>query len=74
MLPTTTAQWVLERQGGFEDLKFHPSVPIPKLGDHDCLVKIEAVSLNYRDLVVAKVRKTFRAYPVFGPLLSSLYE
>ena len=55
MIPTTTAQWVLEGRGGFDDLKYHESVPIPELGDHDCLVKIEAVSLNYRDLIITTV-------------------
>ena len=55
-LPTTTAQWTVEGQNGFDGLKFDESAKIPELGDHDCLVKIDAVSLNYRDLVIPHVR------------------
>ncbi|ERF70701.1 hypothetical protein EPUS_02567 [Endocarpon pusillum Z07020] len=52
-LPTTTAQWTIEEgQNGFDSLKFDESAEIPELGDHDCLVKIDAVSLNYRDLAI----------------------
>ncbi|KAI2709043.1 hypothetical protein CBS147332_6102 [Penicillium roqueforti] len=53
-LPTTTAQWTLVGQNGFQDLHYEESVPIPILGDHDCLIKLGAVSLNYRDLAIAK--------------------
>ncbi|KAH8805447.1 alcohol dehydrogenase [Xylogone sp. PMI_703] len=52
-LPTHTAQWVLSGQNGFQDLKYQESVPIPSLGDHDCLIKIGAVSLNFRDIAIA---------------------
>jgi NADPH:quinone reductase-like Zn-dependent oxidoreductase len=51
----TTRQWTIQDQNGFDDLKFNPSAPVPKLGDHDVLVKVRFVSLNFRDLVIAKV-------------------
>jgi NADPH:quinone reductase-like Zn-dependent oxidoreductase len=54
-IPTSTSQWILRGQSGFDDLEYQESVPIPALGDHDCLLKIGAVSLNYRDLTIAKV-------------------
>lgn len=39
MAPQTTQQWTIEGQSGFDSLVFHESVPIPKLGDRDVLVK-----------------------------------
>jgi len=55
MAPTTTAQWTVEGKSGLDSLKFNPNAPLPKLGDHDVLVKFKAASLNYRDLVITKV-------------------
>ncbi|RFU33059.1 hypothetical protein B7463_g3290, partial [Scytalidium lignicola] len=54
MSTTTTRQWTVQGQTGFDDLKFSPSAPVPKLGDHDVLVKIHFASLNFRDLVIPK--------------------
>lgn len=64
-LPTTTAQWTLVGQNGFQDLHYEESVPIPILGDHDCLIKLGAVSLNYRDLAIAKVSRAVLDYVIF---------
>lgn len=55
MSGTKTRQWTIQGQTGFDDLKFSPSAPVPKLGDHDVLVKIHFASLNYRDLIILKV-------------------
>jgi len=52
MAPTTTATWRVEGKGSFDNLKFDKSAPLPELGDHDVLIKIEAASLNYRDLII----------------------
>lgn len=57
MSVTTTRQWTVQGQTGFNDLKFSLSAPVPKLGDHDVLVKIRFASLNFRDLAILKVRK-----------------
>ncbi|KAK5070310.1 hypothetical protein LTR70_010690 [Exophiala xenobiotica] len=54
MAPTRTAQWIVDGKNGFDNLKLEPSADIPILGDHDCLVQVEAVSLNYRDLIIPK--------------------
>lgn len=43
---------------GFESLKLYTDIDIPQLGDHDCLVEMKAVSLNYRDLIIPKVSYT----------------
>ena len=47
--------WRVAEHAGFDGLKFEHDVPVPQLGSRDCLVKIEAVSLNFRDLMVAQV-------------------
>ncbi|KKY22160.1 putative alcohol dehydrogenase [Phaeomoniella chlamydospora] len=59
MAPTTTQQWLVEDTTGFDALKLQKDVPIPALGDHDCLVEIKAVSLNYRDLIIPKGKYPF---------------
>lgn len=58
MPPTSTSQWTVEGQNGFESLQFHDSVPIPSLGDHDVLVNIHYASLNYRDLIIPQVSES----------------
>jgi NADPH:quinone reductase-like Zn-dependent oxidoreductase len=61
-LPKTTPAWIVEASNGdkpgFGNLKFVKEHPVPELGENDCLVQIQAVSLNYRDLVIPKVRHT----------------
>jgi hypothetical protein len=37
--PTTTRQWTVHGQNGFDSLKFDEKAPVPKLGDKDVLVK-----------------------------------
>ena len=60
MAPTTTKQWTVDGTSGFESLKFDEKSSIPLLGDHDVLVHFYYTSLNYRDLIIPKVK---------GPLL-----
>ncbi|KAF2009947.1 alcohol dehydrogenase [Aaosphaeria arxii CBS 175.79] len=59
MAPTTTRQWTVEGQNGFDSLKFNEKAEIKALGDHDVLVKIHAASLNYRDLIIPKGKYPF---------------
>ena len=55
-LPRHTKAWVLDSQrADFAGLKLVNELPIPEIKDDEVLVKIYAVSLNYRDLVVVKV-------------------
>lgn len=56
MLPRRTAQWVLPQQTGFDSLVLQNDVPIPQLRADEVLIKLHAASINYRDLVMAKVR------------------
>ena len=52
MVPSTTAQWTIRAQNGLDGLQLARDVPIPSLGSKACLVKIAAVSLNYRDVAI----------------------
>ncbi|KIY48798.1 NAD(P)-binding protein [Fistulina hepatica ATCC 64428] len=56
MAPSTQKQWTVRGTSGFDDLKFDKNAPIPGIGDHDVLVRLEAASLNYRDLIIPKGR------------------
>lgn len=52
----TMKQWVVQdKENDFDGLTFQQSAPTPKVGDNDVLVKLEAASLNYRDLIIPKV-------------------
>ena len=56
-LPKHTKAWVLDgQQEDFSSLKLIDELRLPELKDDQVLIKIYAVSLNYRDLVVVKVR------------------
>ncbi|KIX05721.1 uncharacterized protein Z518_03693 [Rhinocladiella mackenziei CBS 650.93] len=58
-LPKKTSQYVLHQNKGFEDLKLEHGVDIPEVDDYGCLVKVEAVSLNHRDLVIVNGKYPF---------------
>jgi hypothetical protein len=50
------ATWKVQSQTGFDGLVFDEDVALPdKLEDHDCLIAIEATSLNYRDITIPMV-------------------
>ena len=51
--------WRVKEHKGFDGLEFERNVPLDHIGSHDCLVKIEAASLNFRDLMVAQVQTVF---------------
>jgi NADPH:quinone reductase-like Zn-dependent oxidoreductase len=48
-------QWVVEGKDRDFDGLVYQDAPIPAVGESDVLVKFQAVSLNYRDLVIPKV-------------------
>ena len=52
MTPTTTTQWTIQAKDGLDGLKLDKQAHIPPLGPTACLVKIAAVSLNYRDVAI----------------------
>jgi NADPH:quinone reductase-like Zn-dependent oxidoreductase len=57
--------WRVKGSNGFDGLEFEQGVPIESIGEHDCLVKIEAVSLNFRDLMIAQVWTRFSRRIIF---------
>ena len=57
MAPAKMNQWtVLDKENGFDGLTYG-EVPVPKVGENEVLVKFRAASLNYRDLIIPKVRQ-----------------
>ncbi|KAF2174239.1 hypothetical protein M409DRAFT_49098 [Zasmidium cellare ATCC 36951] len=68
MIPPTTAQWIIEcgnaktkqpqphratlNTSTFDSLKLQKDVAIPPLQPNECLIKVLAVSLNYRDIAI----------------------
>lgn len=52
---STTPAWVLTGQNGASSLELIANYELPPLGPNDVLVRIHAASLNYRELVIAKV-------------------
>lgn len=55
MAPTTMKQWVVSgKDKGFDGMSFGEA-PIPKVGENEVLVKFQAASLNFRDLIIPKV-------------------
>lgn len=51
-LPTTTSHYTITAKDGLDGLILHHNIPIPSLGPQDCLLRIAAVSLNYRDVAI----------------------
>lgn len=54
--PSTHSHWVIPEpiSTGFDALTLVKDVSIPKPGPGQVLIRVKAVSLNYRDLVLAK--------------------
>lgn len=60
MPPTTMKQWIVAgKDKGFDEMSFGEA-PMPKVGENEVLVKFQAASLNYRDLIIPKVRCSSR--------------
>jgi NADPH:quinone reductase-like Zn-dependent oxidoreductase len=57
MSNSDSAAWKVQTQTGIDGLVFEEDIPnSDNIGDHDCLIAIEASSLNYRDIMIANVR------------------
>ena len=56
-IPKTTKAWIVNgNKNGMDELKYNKEYPVPAIGDREVLVKINGASLNYRDLVIPRVR------------------
>ena len=51
----TTNAWVLNSQNGHESLELKENLPLPQVEKDEVLVKLHAASLNYREVMIAKV-------------------
>lgn len=56
MAPKTMKQWVVESKEKDFDGLVYQDAPVPNVGENEVLVKLQAASLNYRDLIIPKVR------------------
>ncbi|KAH8701809.1 putative alcohol dehydrogenase [Talaromyces proteolyticus] len=65
-IPKITKQWIVDGQNGLDSLKYTEG-PIPDLGDTQVLVKIHAVSLNYRDLIIPQGKYPWPVKPGVVP-------
>lgn len=52
---STMKQWVVESKDKDFDGLVYQDAPVPKVGESEVLVKLQAASLNYRDLIIPKV-------------------
>jgi NADPH:quinone reductase-like Zn-dependent oxidoreductase len=68
---TNAKQWrVVNTDSRFDGLHLEDA-PVPKLGERDVLVRIHAASLNFRDLMIARVSNLFFQAPILlGTLMS----
>ena len=58
-----SAAWKIQAQTGINGLVFEEDIAnSSEIGDHDCLIAIEASSLNYRDIMIVNV--SFAEQPV----------
>ena len=60
MTPTKTARWVLKGTNGLSSLAYEAEADVPSIGPEEVLVELKAASLNYRDLVITKVRLRYK--------------
>ena len=59
-------QWIVSgTDKDFDGMSFGEA-PIPKVGENEVLVKFQAASLNYRDLIIPKVRILFASCRAIG--------
>lgn len=56
MSPSTMKQWVVQDKEHDLDGLVYKDATVPKVGENEVLVKLQAASLNYRDLIIPKVR------------------
>lgn len=66
MSPSAMKQWVVEdKENDFDGLVYKDAA-VPKVGENEVLVKLQAASLNYRDLTIPKVWHCKRKAHIFN--------
>ncbi|KAJ5788276.1 hypothetical protein N7457_003266 [Penicillium paradoxum] len=59
MSPSTMKQWVIQDKEHDLDGLVYQDAAVPKVGENEVLVRLEAASLNYRDLIIPKGQYPF---------------
>lgn len=68
MKTSISTAWKVQAQTGINDLVFEEDTAVSEdIGDHGCLVTIEASSLNYRDIMIANVSFAAHFMPTLAP-------
>ncbi|PTB65013.1 NAD(P)-binding protein [Trichoderma citrinoviride] len=62
VIPKFVKQWNVIKGEGFDSLQYSEQ-PLPEIGDSHVLVRLEAASLNYRDLVIAQGKTAHAVAP-----------
>jgi hypothetical protein len=71
--PEITDQSVVTGTNGFDNLQLQKDIPIPEFGEHDALVQIQAMSLDYRDLIMPRVIQSLQPKKhITGPLIARI--
>ncbi|PGH03635.1 hypothetical protein AJ80_08656 [Polytolypa hystricis UAMH7299] len=65
--PSSTASWILTSQNVAASLQYVEQSDLPRVGEHDVLLKIHAASLNYRDLALSKGQHSLSMRPNVVP-------
>ncbi|EXJ68011.1 uncharacterized protein A1O5_08626 [Cladophialophora psammophila CBS 110553] len=69
-----TARWMITPNLGLDGLQDEVDVPVPQLTGRQCLVRINAVSLNYRDIAMATGRYPLPTSKSFVPGLHAVHK
>ena len=57
-LPSTQKQWVIESsEKAFDGLVYQENAALPTVGTTEVLVRLRGAALNYRDLIIPKVKR-----------------
>ncbi|WVW84346.1 hypothetical protein I302_106380 [Kwoniella bestiolae CBS 10118] len=68
MASNTMKQWKLTGRGDYDKLVIEKDQPIPTVGENDILVRVKAVSLNYRDISIVRGTYPFPLKDIVVPI------
>ncbi|KIW05837.1 uncharacterized protein PV09_03041 [Verruconis gallopava] len=67
MLLPSGKQWIIEPAKGFDGLQLKHNIPTPNPKNTECVIKFEAVSLNYRDIAMPLGEYPSKLHECFVP-------
>ncbi|KAI1608567.1 alcohol dehydrogenase [Exophiala viscosa] len=68
MTTRRNSRWLIRANAGIDALQFEDNIPIPEISGKQCLIRIEAASLNYRDIAMATDRYIWQVAKSFVPV------